>query len=302
MEPIVVEVDARRGRRGPPHRARGRGPRRRGSSSRPATPVWSRSFARRQSRSRRFPSCGRGPTSTTSRSRSCVPRISRRRSSSRSCAASSPTRPRRGRARVRPGADRDRAQLLGQARRASSRCAAPKAGPRPGYRQPAHPCQQAMLREVAEAAEVAPSSLVDGGGRVRCADLRAAARARRPRLRPARVARGRRRASCGRCALTPISSVARSPPTQSSSATLDGWVAKGGAEGLFCAASADGLGIALKVVGRRVSRDPARRWRTCSAVLGLDAPALAHGRGREQPRRARRRACASLVTIASDDR
>ena len=29
---------------------------------------------------------------------------------------------------------------------------------------------------------------------------------------------------------------------------LDGWVAKGGAEGLFCAASADGLGIALKVV------------------------------------------------------
>jgi L-asparaginase II len=29
---------------------------------------------------------------------------------------------------------------------------------------------------------------------------------------------------------------------------LDGWVAKGGAEGLYCAASADGLGLALKVV------------------------------------------------------
>jgi L-asparaginase II len=28
---------------------------------------------------------------------------------------------------------------------------------------------------------------------------------------------------------------------------LDGWVAKGGAEGLFCACSPDGLGIALKV-------------------------------------------------------
>lgn len=28
---------------------------------------------------------------------------------------------------------------------------------------------------------------------------------------------------------------------------LDGWVAKGGAEGLFCAASSDGLGVALKV-------------------------------------------------------
>ena len=28
---------------------------------------------------------------------------------------------------------------------------------------------------------------------------------------------------------------------------VDGWVAKGGAEGLFCAGSPDGLGIALKV-------------------------------------------------------
>ena len=28
---------------------------------------------------------------------------------------------------------------------------------------------------------------------------------------------------------------------------LDGWVAKGGAEGLFCACSDDGLGVALKV-------------------------------------------------------
>jgi L-asparaginase II len=27
----------------------------------------------------------------------------------------------------------------------------------------------------------------------------------------------------------------------------DGWIAKGGAEGLFCAAHADGLGLALKV-------------------------------------------------------
>jgi L-asparaginase II len=29
--------------------------------------------------------------------------------------------------------------------------------------------------------------------------------------------------------------------------TLDGWVAKGGAEGLMCAASPDGLGLAIKV-------------------------------------------------------
>ncbi len=29
--------------------------------------------------------------------------------------------------------------------------------------------------------------------------------------------------------------------------SLDGWVAKGGAEGLLCACSSDGLGVALKV-------------------------------------------------------
>ena len=29
--------------------------------------------------------------------------------------------------------------------------------------------------------------------------------------------------------------------------SLDGWIAKGGAEGLFCAGSADGWGVALKV-------------------------------------------------------
>jgi L-asparaginase II len=29
--------------------------------------------------------------------------------------------------------------------------------------------------------------------------------------------------------------------------TLSGWIAKGGAEGLLCAASPDGLGVALKV-------------------------------------------------------
>ena len=28
---------------------------------------------------------------------------------------------------------------------------------------------------------------------------------------------------------------------------LDGWIAKGGAEGLFCASAPDGLGLALKV-------------------------------------------------------
>ena len=62
-----------------------------------------------------------------------------------------------------------------------------------------------------------------------------------------------------------------------------GWIAKAGAEGLFCAASPDGVGIALKVEDGAGSRDPAgaRRSARNRGVLAR--------RAAEQPRRARRR-------------
>jgi L-asparaginase II len=48
---------------------------------------------------------------------------------------------------------------------------------------------------------------------------------------------------------------------------LDGWVAKGGAEGLFCALSPDGVGWAFKVEdGSSRALRPA-----LAQVLGLDA-------------------------------
>ena len=50
---------------------------------------------------------------------------------------------------------------------------------------------------------------------------------------------------------------------------LEGWVAKGGAEGLYCAASADGLGLALKVLDgafRAIQPALARML----AMLGVD--------------------------------
>ena len=56
--------------------------------------------------------------------------------------------------------------------------------------------------------------------------------------------------------------------------SLPGWIAKGGAEGLLCAAGPDGLGVALKVAdgsGRGVR--PALG--TFLARLGLDGQALA---------------------------
>lgn len=119
--------------------------------------------------------------------------------------------------------------------------------PSEGYRLPEHPCQRAMLREVAAAAEVEPGSIpiaVDGCGVPTFAlSLERAAHAfgRLPSLeggdRVAHAMRGH-------------PDLLRGPVAADVALikSLDGWVAKGGAEGLFCAASPDGLGIALKVV------------------------------------------------------
>jgi L-asparaginase II len=119
--------------------------------------------------------------------------------------------------------------------------------PTPGYRLPGHPCQQAMLHEVAEAAGVDPSSLVvgvDGCGVPTFAlSLERAARCFSRLRRPA----------CGERvvgAMLAHPDLLRGPVATDALMirTLDGWVAKGGAEGLYCAVSADGLGLALKVV------------------------------------------------------
>ena len=114
-----------------------------------------------------------------------------------------------------------------------------------GYRLPDHPCQRAAAREVATAAEVDPASLlvgVDGCGVTTFAlPLVRAAHAftRLPSLdggdRVVRAMRGHPELLEG--PVTAEVQVIRG---------LDGWVAKGGAEGLFCAASPDGLGLALK--------------------------------------------------------
>jgi len=118
--------------------------------------------------------------------------------------------------------------------------------PSEGYRLPEHPCQQAMLVEVAAAAEVDPQRIqigVDGCGiptfalsleRMahafsRLAELEGGARAMAAMRAHPELIRG------------PLAADTMLMQTQ------PGWVAKGGAEGLLCAVSADGLGIALKV-------------------------------------------------------
>ena len=115
-----------------------------------------------------------------------------------------------------------------------------------GYRLPEHPCQQAMLAEVADAAEVPAESIptgVDGCGVPTYALTLlqiAHAFARFPALE------GGERAAA---AMRAHPELVRGPgsPDTTLMETLQGWVAKGGAEGLLCATREDGLGVALKV-------------------------------------------------------
>jgi L-asparaginase II len=116
--------------------------------------------------------------------------------------------------------------------------------PLDGYRLASHPCQQELLAEVAAAAEVDPASLptaVDGCGVVtygftleRMAHAFVRLEQLDGGLRVADAMRARPELVRGDGA--PDTELMR----------LEGWVSKGGAEGLLCAAR-DGLGIALKV-------------------------------------------------------
>ena len=115
-----------------------------------------------------------------------------------------------------------------------------------GYRLASHPLQQELLIEVAAAAEVEPAEIpivVDGCGVPTYAlplDRCAHVFARLPLLEggPRVIAAMRAWPEMLRGPISADVMFIRA---------VEGWAAKGGAEGLFCAGSADGLGIALKV-------------------------------------------------------
>ena len=142
--------------------------------------------------------------------------------------------------------------------------------PTVAYRLAGHPCQVALLDVVAECLDVDPASLetgIDGCGVPTYAvtlEVAARAFARLPSLEGGdRVVRAmRRHPELLRGAVAADALLNRS---------LDGCVAKGGAEGLLCVASPDGLGIALKVA------DGAYRVMLPALAvvleqLGIDAP------------------------------
>jgi L-asparaginase II len=118
--------------------------------------------------------------------------------------------------------------------------------PSVGYRLPEHPCQRELLAEVAAAAEVSAESIetaVDGCGVVTFA---------LPLRRMAAAFARLEQRDGGKRVLAAMRShpdLIRGPRAADSMLMrlAGGWAAKGGAEGLLCACSDDGLGVALKV-------------------------------------------------------
>ncbi len=162
--------------------------------------------------------------------------------------------------------------------------------PASGYRLSSHPCQQEMLTEVARAADIEPASMptaVDGCGVVTYGltlERMATAFSRLEQLE------GGRRAVEAMRARPELVRGDGAPDTELMRLG-DGWVAKGGAEGLLCAAR-DGLGIALKVEDG--AQRPLRAGLAAFLVqLGFDAGDSCGFPGRELSWRARRRASCS---------
>jgi L-asparaginase II len=115
-----------------------------------------------------------------------------------------------------------------------------------GYRLADHPCQRAMLTEVARAADLGEDELatgIDGCGVVTFAlplERMALAFARLERLDGGDAVAAAMRAHPG---------LIRGPGGVDTALmrAREGWIAKGGAEGLMCAAGPRGLGVALKI-------------------------------------------------------
>lgn len=145
--------------------------------------------------------------------------------------------------------------------------------PTRGYRLPEHACQRALLVEVAAAAEVDPDSMptaADGCGIVTYAlPLERMAHAF-SRLRgldgSARIV----------AAMRAYPELIRGPGAADTvlMQTQAVWIAKGGAEGLVCAGSPDGLGVAVKIEdgGTRAVRSALAAF---LARLGVDPGELA---------------------------
>jgi L-asparaginase II len=145
--------------------------------------------------------------------------------------------------------------------------------PADGYRLASHPCQQTMLAEVAAAAELAPASLptaIDGCGVV---TFRLTLERMASAFSRIEALDGGRRVADAMRAWPELVRGYGAPDTELMRLG-EGWIAKGGAEGLLCAARG-GLGIALKAEdGAQRPLGPALA--SFLAELGVEAGRLAN--------------------------
>jgi L-asparaginase II len=114
-----------------------------------------------------------------------------------------------------------------------------------GYRLPEHPLQRALIEEVAAAAEVRPGEVQTGpdGCGVVCFAL-TLEQAARAWSRFEELDGGERVAAAMRARPELVGGEGMADTDLMRA--LPGWIAKRGAEGLFCASYSDGLGLALK--------------------------------------------------------
>jgi L-asparaginase len=118
--------------------------------------------------------------------------------------------------------------------------------PTKGYRFADHPMQQLLHREVADAAEVSPDDVpaaVDG-----CGVLTFALTLERMAYSVSRLAtlRGGDKIAAAMATHPGLIGYEQGATDTDLMRLRPGWIAKGGAEGLICVASPDGIGVALK--------------------------------------------------------
>ena len=181
----------------------------------------------------------------------------------------------------------DPQQLLGQARRDAR--ALPRARLADAGLPPARASGAAGLpRRRTPRRPRSSRSARDRHRRLRRRHLRAHARADGARVLAPRVAARRRPESRPRCARVRTSSAAPTAPTILLMRAAPGWLAKGGAEGLLCAAGPDGTRRRAQDRGRREPCPRAGARGLPRRARRRPAGACAQVRS-QQPRRARRR-------------
>jgi L-asparaginase II len=142
-----------------------------------------------------------------------------------------------------------------------------------GYREPGHPIQRLLLDEVADAAELESADVLTGTDG--CGVVCFAVPLERAALAFARFERldGGAQIAASMRARPELVGGEGATDTELMRAN-DGWLAKGGAEGLMCAASTDGTGLALKVADG-TSRALRPALEAFGAELGLSLPRFA---------------------------